>query len=127
MTKAKYRSGLEQRFAEAAPRGKFSYEPYKVPYQVYRDYIPDFVHNACNGKCFMVECKGYFRQGDTQKYKAIRDSIPEDMELVFLLSDEYKKVRKGSKMTMGQWCAKEGLAYFTMKTVDKLFEHMGID
>lgn len=126
MTKASmYRSGLEKKFAEAAPRGAFKYEPYKVPYVVYRDYIPDFVHTDASGMSYLIECKGYFRQGDTQKYKAIRDSI-ENSELVFLLSDEYKKVRKGSKMTMGQWCAKENIPHFTMKTLDKLFEYVGI-
>lgn len=126
MLKSIYRSGLERKFAEAAPRGAFEYEPYKIPYTVYRDYIPDFVFNACNGKRFLVECKGFFRQGDTQKYKAIRDSIGLD-ELIFLLSDEYKKVRKGSKMTMGQWCEKEGLAYFTMKSVQDLFDYVGLE
>ena len=127
MTKSSaYRSGLEKKFAEAAPRGAFKYEPYKVPYVVYRDYIPDFVYTATNGYSYLIECKGYFRQGDTQKYKAIRDSL-EGAELVFLLSDEYKKVRKGSKMTMGQWCEKEKLPYFTMKNLDKLFEYVGLE
>ena len=126
MTKSSaYRSGLEKKFAEEAPRGAFKYEPYKVPYVVYRDYIPDFVYTATNGYSYLIEFKGYFRQGDTQKYKAIRDSL-EGAELVFLLSDEYKKVRKGSKMTMGQWCEKEKLPYFTMKNLDKLFEYVGL-
>lgn len=125
MSKLKFRSGLEKRFAEQAPRGKFKYEPYKVPYLVYRDYIPDFVYEGKDTK-YLIECKGYFRQGDTQKYKAIRDSIGDD-ELIFLLSDQYKKVRKGSKMTMGQWCEKEGLAHFTMATIDSLLKHVGIE
>ena len=74
-------------------------------------------------KKILIEAKGYFRVGDTQKYKAIRDSMPE-WELVFVLSNPLTKVRKGSKMTMSQWCEKEGLAHFTLRTVDKLLEHL---
>jgi hypothetical protein len=120
-----YRSGLEKKFAEMSPRGVFQYEPYKIPYVVYRDYIPDFVHEGAQ-KTYLIECKGYFRVGDTQKYKAIRDSVEDHIELVFLLSDKNKKVRKGSKMTMEQWCAKEGLACFTLDSMDKLLEYMGV-
>jgi len=116
-----YRSGLEKRFAEVAPRGLFKYEPFKLPYEVKHDYLPDFVH-----KNFLIECKGFFRTGDTQKYKAIRDCIP-TYELVFLLSDKHKKVRKGSKMTMEQWCTKEGFKCFTLGELDKLLKHVGID
>lgn len=115
-----YRSGLEKKFAQIAPRGVFQYEPFKLPYEVKHDYLPDFVH-----KHFLIECKGFFRVGDTQKYKAIRDCLQE-YELVFLLSDKNKKVRKGSKLTMEQWCIKEGLKCFTLDDMDKLLEYLGV-
>lgn len=41
-----------------------------------------------------------------------------------MLSDPNKKVRKGSKMTMGQWCDKEGLAHFTVKTTKELLKYV---
>ena len=117
-THSKYRSGLEKAFAQAT-KG-WQHEPFKVPYRIHANYLPDFVHE---GASIMVECKGFFRTGDTQKYKAIRDSLDEPWEMVFVLSDPNKKVRKGGKMTMGQWCDKEGFHWFTMDTIEELIEH----
>ena len=121
--KIKYRSGLEERFAEKAPM--FDFEPYKVPYVVERKYIPDFVYKTEHGD-MLIECKGYFRVGDTQKYKAIKKSLVFD-ELIFVLSDPRKKLRKGAKMNMGEWCEKEGIRWFTIDTMDKLFDYIGIE
>ncbi len=68
--------------------------------------------------------KGFFRAGDTQKYKAIRDSLDRNTELVFLLSDPNKKLRKGAQMTMGEWCLKEGFKVYTLDTVENLLEYI---
>ena len=38
-----YRSGLEKRFAQSAPKRRYLYEPYDVPYVMHRKYKPDFV------------------------------------------------------------------------------------
>ena len=113
----RYRSGLEKKFAEALPRKFMAYEPFDMPYTVHRHYKPDFVY------WMIVECKGFFREGDTLKYKSIRDCLSEDQELVFVLSDPNKKVRKGAKMTMGQWCDKEGLKHFTLATTQELIDY----
>jgi len=115
--KSYYRSGLEKALAEKLPKD-FEYEPFAVPYVTHRKYTPDFV---CGN--FLIECKGFFRAGDTMKYKAIRDSI-ENGELIFVLSDRNKKVRKGSKMTMGQWCDKEGLQHFTVDEHKQLVDYI---
>lgn len=114
-----YRSGLEKTFAKEAPRGMFAYEPERIPYTVHRHYCPDFVHNETG---IMIECKGFFRAGDTLKYKSIRDTI--DAELVFVLSDPNKKIRKGSKMTMGQWCDKENFEFFTVTQMEELIAYV---
>ena len=82
----RYRSGLEKKFAEALPRKFMAYEPFDMPYTVHRHYKPDFVYKDW----MLVECKGFFREGDTLKYKSIRDCLEEDQELVFLLSDPNK-------------------------------------
>ena len=113
-----YRSGLEKKFAELTPRGMFKFEPYTIPYTIHRNYKPDFVFGD-----YLIECKGYFRAGDTQKYTAIRDSLA-GQELIFVLSDPNKKLRKGAKMTMGQWCDKEELQFFTLQTIDDLLKYV---
>ena len=95
----KFRSGLESAFK--------------------KKYVPDFIDKRTGA---MIECKGFFRVGDTQKYKAVRDEI--DRPLIFVFTNSSKKLRKGSKMTLGQWCEKEGLAHFTMKSIDELLEHL---
>ena len=114
-----FRSGLESALYDKLNK-EFKYEPYKLPYIISKKYLPDFVHED---KKILIEAKGYFRVGDTQKYTSIRDSI-EKWELVFVLSDPNKKVRKGSKMTMGQWCDKEGFAHFTVKTTKELLKYV---
>lgn len=122
MSKNHYRSGLEKAFATEAPRGLFKYEPERIPYIVHRAYVPDFVHIPTGT---LIECKGFFRAGDTLKYKSIRDTLLEEQrELVFVLSDPNKKVRKGSKMTMGQWCEKEGFACFTVNQMEDLIAYV---
>ena len=113
---SQFRSGLEKALAEKLPK-EFEYEPAPVPYIMKRKYIPDFVYQN-----FYIECKGFFRAGDTMKYKSVRDCI--DGELIFVLSDPNKKVRKGSKMTMGQWCDKENMAHFTVKNCDELMKYI---
>jgi len=117
--KPKFRSGLEKTFAALYPKEDFDYEPYDIPYITKRKYKPDFVHKP-TGK--MIECKGFFRQGDTLKYKAIRDCS--DKELIFVLSDPFKKVRKGAKITMSQWCDKEGFKYFTVQQKEELMNYV---
>jgi hypothetical protein len=116
----KFRSGLELKFAQNFSGHGFEFEPYSLPYIIKKNYKPDFVYE----ERIIIECKGFFRVGDTQKYKAIRDEITQ-FELVFVLSDPNKKVRKGSKLTMGQWCDKEGLAHFTVGEVDRLLAYIG--
>ena len=108
----KYRNNFEADVGEELV--DWSYEPYHIPYIIKRKYIPDFTRGN-----ILVECKGFFRAGDTQKYKAIRDSL-HSQELVFVFTNSNKKVRKGSKLTMGEWCDKEGFKWFTKDTLQEL-------
>ena len=108
----KYRNNFEANIGEKLV--DWNYEPYHIPYVTKRKYIPDFTKGN-----ILVEAKGYFRVGDTQKYKAIRDSLF-SQELVFVLTNASKKVRKGSKITMGEWCEKEGFKWFTLDTLKEL-------
>lgn len=115
--KAGYRSPMEHRLHNGLLK-HCDYEPFNVPYRVERKYNPDFVPKDSN---ILIEVKGFFREGDTAKYKAIRDCLPE-YELVFVFSDPNKKVRKGAKLTMSKWAEKEGLRWYTEDTVGDLFK-----
>ena len=114
-----YRSGLERTFAKNQEGEGYEFEPFDVPYITKRKYKPDFVKNDV-----LIECKGFFRAGDTAKYKAIRDCTEGKYELIFVLSDPAKKVRKGSKLDMGEWCTKEGFEFFTVQQVAELKEYL---
>ena len=119
---------MSQRFQKLNFRSKFEkdvsqhlrgflYEPFTVPYTIHRNYKPDFVHEATGT---LVECKGFFRDGDTKKYKSVRDSLPENQRLVFVLMHPNKKIRKGATMTMAEWCDKEGIMWYTIDTLQEL-------
>ena len=73
MPNVKFRSGLEERMS-AALGNEWLYEPYRLPYIIHKKYIPDFVHEEAK---VLIECKGFFRVGDTQKYTSIRDELSE--------------------------------------------------
>tara|TARA_R100000781_G_scaffold111892_3_gene78709 strand:- start:1147 stop:1500 length:354 start_codon:yes stop_codon:yes gene_type:complete len=111
----KYRNKFEEQVGIILGNS-FSYEKFKIPYVVHRNYIPDFV----NGHT-LIECKGFFRAGDVQKYKAIKNSLHLPDELVFVLHNPRKKLRKGSKMNMSEWCEKEGFRWFTVDTIRNVF------
>lgn len=117
--KSRFRSSFEQDVAEILQ--DFSYEPFTVPYTIARNYRPDFVHTASG---VLVECKGFFREGDTKKYTSIRDSLPDEQELVFVLMQPNKKIRKGAKMTMSEWCDKEGILWYNIETLEELISYV---
>ena len=104
----KKRSKFEENMGEVLEANGFLYEPYKLPYEIKHTYTPDFTLGDV-----IVECKGWFRPGDRQKYKAIRDSLGPGYELVFLLQSPLKKVSKGATLTMSGWCNKEDLMWFS--------------
>jgi hypothetical protein len=117
--KSAFRSTFEEDVSKILK--DFDYEPFTVPYVIERSYRPDFVHNASGT---LVECKGYFRDGDTKKYTSIRDSLPKGQELVFVLMQPNKKIRKGAKMTMSQWCDKEGILWYSLDTLEELLDYV---
>jgi hypothetical protein len=124
ISKPNYRNKFEQGIGEALGP-KWEYEPFKIDYTVYRTYTPDFVLTISDCFNLYVEAKGYFRPGDRQKYKAIRDSLTESgcAELVFYLQYPNKKVQKGATLTMSGWCDKESIQWVT--TVEDL-EALGV-
>lgn len=117
--KSTFRSTFEEDVSKILK--EFDYEPFTVPYTIERSYRPDFVHSASG---VLVECKGYFRDGDTKKYTSVRDSLPEGQTLVFVLMQPDKKIRKGAKMTMSQWCDKENILWYTIETLQELINYV---
>jgi len=109
------RSGFEDRLGSVLEPAGFLYEPFKTEYVIPHKYTPDFVHGD-----ILVEAKGWFRPGDRQKYKAIRDSLG-SQELVFVLQYPLKRVQKGAKLTMGGWCDKEDIVWFA--TPEELIDY----
>lgn len=113
--KSIFRSKFEETIAKVLQG--FEYEPITIPYVINRNYRPDFVHAATGT---VVECKGFFREGDTKKYTSVRDSLPKGQQLVFVLMHPNKKIRRGAKMTMAEWCDKEGIVWYTIDTLQEL-------
>ncbi len=113
----KYRSKLEKECHELLGKD-WHYEPHRIAYIVRRNYTPDFV----KGK-YYIEVKGFFRVGDTQKYKAIAEQLrAEGKHLVFLMPQPDKRTRKGGKITYRDWCAKNDIAIFSTKEIKELKE-----
>ena len=117
--KSKFRSTFEEDVSKILQ--EFNYEPFTIPYTISRSYRPDFVDAS---GLYLIECKGYFRDGDTKKYTSIRDSLPEGQELIFVLMQPNKKIRKGAKMTMSQWCDKEGILWYNIDTLQELISYV---
>ena len=101
-----YKSELEYKVAKALG-DDWKYEEEQVPYVIKGKYTPDF---TC-GNHIMIEVKGFFRAGDQRKYLSIKESNP-DRELVFVLSNPDKPVRKGAKLTMSKWCERHGISWY---------------
>tara|TARA_R100001198_G_scaffold72944_1_gene45010 strand:- start:179 stop:559 length:381 start_codon:yes stop_codon:yes gene_type:complete len=115
--KLKFRSNFEETVSKVLK--EFEYEPYRIPYTIHRHYCPDFAHDSSGT---LVECKGFFREGDTKKYTSVRDSLPGHQRLVFVLMNPDKKVRKGGKLTMAQWCERENIKWYNVDTLQELIE-----
>jgi len=117
MAMPKFRSKLEQECAKQLGK-EWKYEPNRIAYTVRRNYTPDFV--------FLdnyIEVKGFFRSGDTQKYKAIAEQLQfEKKNLIFLMPDPNKYIRKGSKTTYRAWCKKHNIPIFSTKEIKQLKE-----
>lgn len=120
--KKEKRSRLEEEVAAVLEPLGFEYESTRLAYHVPRLYTPDFTYSHV-----VIEVKGYFRAGDTQKYKAIRDSLV-DKTFVMILQTPNKPVRKGSKLTMAEWCDRNDIEWHPADDLEELVRWaLGID
>lgn len=116
---ATFRSNLEKKFHELT-KGIFEYEPFKVDYIVHHKYTPDFVRGDV-----YIEVKGFFRMGDTLKYKSIAKCLKEQgKELVFFLESPNKRVRKGSRLSMAEWCQNNNIKWFGFHNLEELSRYV---
>ena len=106
-----WRSGLEQAIQEdLAKRGvPYRYEEVKVRYtrpETSHTYTPDFILR--NG--IVVESKGLFDADDRKKHELLKKQHP-NIDIRFVFSRSTSPIRKGSKTTYGDWCAKRGIPF----------------
>jgi len=106
-----YRSGLEDRIArELAYAGiTAQYESTRISYlmpESTHTYTPDFL--LPNG--IYIETKGYFSPEDRKKHLLIKEQHP-DLDIRFVFSSSRTKLRKGGKLTYGDWCKKNGFLF----------------
>lgn len=114
------RSKLEEKVGEFLEPFGFEYEATMLPYIVCRRYKPDFSMENTH-----IEVKGYFRPGDTAKYKAINEAFESiGLQLVFIFQYPDKAVRKGSTLTMSGWADKNGIAWYTPESMVDLVKDL---
>ena len=118
-----FRSGFEYDVSKQLQPYGFSYEPFQVPYRIERKYTPDFVYER-NDHQYLIECKGYFRAGDTQKYRSVSNCLGSNQELIFILMKPSQKVSKSTKNTMAQWCDKHEILWYTIDTLKELVDYV---
>lgn len=108
----RFKSGFERGVAAAleALNASFTYESLILPYIEYHEYHPDFVIRTKSGKTIVVEAKGRFWPGAKQKMEAVKKSYPEK-DIRFVFQDASLPIRKGAKMTYGQWADKHGFPW----------------
>ena len=119
----KFKSSLERSLASSC-LSEYVYEPpgSTISYTVPHTYHPDFIHP--NSPHILIEAKGWMVKGqaDIAKYLSIVRDNPHK-ELVFLFSNPNKKAYSGCRtradgsfMTLGDWCFKSKILYFTEDT-----------
>ena len=106
-----YRSGLEMDINEALEQKGIDgdYEKHVIKYIIPESnhkYTPDF--KLPNG--IFIESKGRFMLDDQKKHILIRAQHP-DLDIRFVFQNSKAKIRKGSKTTYADWCAKHGFMF----------------
>src|SRR3546814_10940668 len=87
----------------------YRYEEVKVRYDkpaTSHTYTPDLILK--NG--IIVETKGIFDVDDRRKHELIKAQHP-GLDIRFVFSRSKSPIRKGSKTTYADWCAKRGIPF----------------
>lgn len=128
--KSAKKAGFDSNFEKELYEGPLSgalYHPTKINYLIparYANYEPDFqIGNK------LIEAKGYFRRGDTQRYKNINTSLKDTQwELVFIFQRPHSPVAgaqkrsNGTKLTHAEWADKQGIRWYSAENAHLLWE-----
>lgn len=124
-----YDSILEKKLHETVLKeARFHDKADRVNYTVPHYYEPDFVYEK-DGKKFLVESKGRFRDSaEARKYLFIKEVLPADTELVFVMEKANtkfpfaRKRKDGTWMTHEEWLTKSDIRYWIQDdfSIDKL-------
>ena len=104
----KYRSMFEKNVA-ATLGDAVEYEPDRIPFTQpakKRSYTPDFKLR----EGVYIECKGLLSSEDRAKMVWVRDQNP-DLTFYIYFQNSKVKIRKGSKVTYGDWATKNGFEW----------------
>lgn len=107
----RYRSKSEERVAGHLNElgVAYQYEPkdQKVPYEVQRTYLPDFV---LTNSGVILEVKGHLTSEDRSKYIRIKATHP-SIDIRFVFDRATNKLNKNSKTTYAEWATKHGFLW----------------
>ncbi|TQX90254.1 MULTISPECIES: endodeoxyribonuclease [unclassified Rhizobium] len=101
-----YRNKLESKVAATLP-AEFQYETKRLPFQLTKHYLPDFVNESAKE---ILEVKGRFTAEDRQKHRAIAAQYP-DWSVTIVFQNPDAKISKTSKTTYAAWCDANGIKW----------------
>ena len=126
MTDVHFDSGFERKLYAILDPTEANYHPddCKLYYTVTSGYEPDWVVWNDDGTTTYVEAKGRFRDAtEARKYRAVRDSLKQTEELVFIFQNpnvampNTSKRRDGTKYSISEWADKYNFAWYTAETL----------
>lgn len=122
----KYDSKFERELHEGILSDCIFHPEERISYIVPHKYNPDFLFEK-DGKTYLIESKGRFSEtSEATKYLRIRESLPEDWELVFLFQypstpmPRAKKRKDGTIATHSSWAEKKGFQWFDRETIKEI-------
>ena len=105
------------------PLQDWSHHGDKISYTVEHTYEPDF-RRTIDGTEYLLEAKGRFWDyAEYNKYKWIKEVLPEECALVFLFSNPSapmpgaKRRRDGTKRSHAEWASKNGFRWFSRESL----------
>lgn len=120
-----YKNQFEKDIHTALKQADYEDKGRKVPYTTEAIYNPDFTFKSI--PWLLIEAKGRFMGGSKEaaKYVWVSKCHPE-FEIAFLFDNPTKvaytgcrRRADGSVLTMGEWAAKNGFAFFAVKKIPK--------
>lgn len=107
---------MEQEVAQQLG-SKWNYEPWNINYYILKNYTPDFVNEE---KKIVIEVKSFFRWNQERQYLFVKDQVEKHgYEYIMALEFPQRKLRKGAKITIAEWCDKHDIRWIATKDLDR--------